>query len=443
MRFLGTRPAALAAATVTQLFTGQEVALEAEERKTLLFNDSTQDAAHRAGYVANRSFTFSLRSLLARNLDESGKPSALNDLIGNVLDSVEDPQALAAVVPPDLYDEPGVDRLLSGRGTGDLRTWKLIGERLAFATVMEFGLRSRQGRTLELTRTAAAEVVIDDQHRITMLARDVHMALPGQLLGTGLPTAERYLAFVRGLLERVRLRGGVQHRWLEPWLKDAGVTRFKIWGGRPDGMPAFPAGVAAPRFLLDGDKGRSDFDSTTARTGWYQDWARRCLGLDAPRATEYLRRLLPVLVDEGLLAARTAQDRTTKVYGLQPGHVEVRLLEDDIVNKAFVTCEACGWQQVVHPSRRTRWYGHPCPRYRCRGQITAPQPGQATVLSSGSTSFGGPRPRDYRDDYYRHLYRTGGTFRVVTAEHTGRSTPQDVWSPPPRTVGTGRRCGPR
>ncbi|MFE0245358.1 DEAD/DEAH box helicase [[Kitasatospora] papulosa] len=422
MRFLGTRPAALAAATVTQLFTGQEVALEAEERKTLLFNDSTQDAAHRAGYVANRSFTFSLRSLLARNLDESGKPSALNDLIGNVLDSVDDPQALAAVVPPDLYDEPGVDRLLSGRGTGDLRTWKLIGERLAFATVMEFGLRSRQGRTLELTRTAAAEVVIEDQHRITMLARDLHMALPGQLLGIGLPTAERYLAFVRGLLERVRLRGGVRHRWLEPWMKDAGVTRFKIWGGRPDGMPAFPDSVAAPRFLLDGDKGRSDFDSTTARTGWYHDWARRCLGLDAPGAAEYLRRLLPVLVDEGLLAVRTAQDRTTKVYGLQPGHVEVRLLEDDIVNKAFVTCEACGWQQVVHPSRRTRWYGHPCPRYRCRGQITAPQPGQATVLSSGSTSFGGPRPRDYRDDYYRHLYRTGGAFRVVTAEHTGMLT---------------------
>ncbi|WP_030385683.1 DEAD/DEAH box helicase [Streptomyces sp. NRRL S-241] len=422
MRFLGTRLAALAAATVTQLFTGQEVALEAEERKTLLFNDSTQDAAHRAGYVANRSFTFSLRSLLARNLDESGKPLALNDLIGNVLDSVEDPQALAAVVPPDLYDEPGVDRLLSGRGTGDLRTWKLIGERLAFATVMEFGLRSRQGRTLELTRTAAAEVVIDDQHRIAMLARDIHMALPGQMLGTGLPTAERYLAFVRGLLERVRLRGGLRHRWLEPWMKDAGVARFKIWGGRPDGMPAFPDGVAAPRFLLDGEKGRSDFDSMTARAGWYQDWARRCLGLDTPGAAEYLHRLLPVLVDEGLLAVRTAQDRTTKVYGLQPGHVEVRLLEDDIVNKAFVSCEACGWQQVVHPSRRTRWYGHPCPRYRCRGQITAPQPGLATVSSSGATSFGGPRPRDYRDDYYRHLYRTGGTFRVVTAEHTGMLT---------------------
>ncbi|WP_351222528.1 Zn-binding domain-containing protein [Streptomyces sp. NPDC002133] len=428
IRFLGTALAALASATVTQLFTGGDIALVPEERKTLLFNDSTQDAAHRAGYVANASYKFSLRSLLAHNLDESGAPVALNDLIGNVLDSVDDPQALAAVVPPDLHDEPGVDRLLSGRGTGDARTWKLIGERLAFATVMEFGLRSRQGRTLELTRTAAAEVVIDHPDRITALARDLHLSLPGQLMVSGgLPTPERYLAFVRGLLERIRLRGGVRHRWLEPWIKDAGVARYKIWGGRPDGMPAFPDGMAAPRFLLDGQKERSAFDAVTGRQGWYQDWARRCLGLDTAGATEYLRRLLPVLVEEQALSVRTAQDRTTRVYGLQPGHVEVRLLDDDVVNKAYVSCADCGWQQVVPPERRTRWYGHPCPRYRCGGMLRAPlTDGWATgadVRSSvGSSGFAASRARDYRDDYYRRLYLTGGTFRVVTAEHTGMLT---------------------
>ena len=423
MRFLGTRLAALAAASITQLFTGGEVALLPEERKTLLFNDSTQDAAHRAGYVANRSFSFSMRSLLAHNLEDSGEPLPLNDLIGNVLDAVDDPETLAAVVPPDLYDEPGVDRLLSGRGTGDLRTWKLIGERLAFATVMEFGLRSRQGRTLELTRTAAAEVLLENPDRITALARDLHLALPGQQLAVGpLPTPERYLAFVRGLLERVRQRGGVRHRWLEPWMKDAGVTRFKIWGGRPDGMPAFPDGLAAPRFLLDGPKDKSIFDTVTGRQNWYQDWVMRCLGLDSGAATEYLRRILPILADERLLAVRTAQDRVTRVYGLQPGHIAVRLLADDAVNTAFVSCEACGWQQVVPPEQRSHWYGHPCARYRCTGVLTPPQTGPSPSSSSAANSFGGAQPRDYRDDYYRHLYLTGGTFRVITAEHTGMLT---------------------
>lgn len=424
IRFLGTAQAALASATVTQLFTGGDIALLPEERKTLLFNDSTQDAAHRAGYVANASYKFSLRSLLAHNLDESGAPTALNDLIGHVLESVDDRDALAAVVPPDLHDEPGVDRLLSGRGTGDARTWKLIGERLAFATVMEFGLRSRMGRTLELTRTAAAEVVMDDPGRVTDIARDLHLSLPGQLLVTGeLPTPERYLAYVRGLLERLRLRGAVHHRWLDTWMKEAGSNRFVIWGRRPEGMPAFPEGVAPPRFLLDGQKDKSEFDVVTGRLGWYQDWTRRCLGLDAAGATEYLRRLLPALADQRVLATRTTRDRQTRIHGLQPGHIQARLLDDAVVNKAFVSCEDCGWQQVVAPERRTRWYGHPCLRYRCKGTFTAPQPGAPSSGSSGPGvgGFGSAavRERDYTGDYYRRLYLTGGTFRVVTAEHTG------------------------
>ncbi|WP_351232253.1 DEAD/DEAH box helicase [Streptomyces sp. NPDC002133] len=424
IRFLGTALAALASATVTQLFTGgQKLALAPEERKTLLFNDSTQDAAHRAGYVANASYKFSLRSLLAHELVNAGGPLALNDLIGNVLDSVDDPQALAAVVPPDLHDEEGVDRLLSGRGTGDARTWKLIGERLAFATVMEFGLRSRLGRTLELTRTTAAEVAVEEPDKVVALARDVHLALPGQLgLDAGLPTPERYMAYVRGLLERLRMRGGVRHRWLETWIKEAGVNQYLISGRRPEGMPAFPEGyVAPPRFLLDGAKEKSKFDTVTGRGNWYQDWTRRCLGLDAAGATEYLRRLLPVLADEGVLSGRTAKDRTTRVYGLQPGHIQVRILEDDVVNKAFVSCEECGWQQVVPPERRTRWYGHPCPRYRCAGMLTPPQSGMSST-GAGSGGFGGKLERDYTDDYYRRLYLTGGTYRVVTAEHTGMLT---------------------
>ncbi|MGW3977170.1 DEAD/DEAH box helicase [Streptomyces mirabilis] len=431
IRFLGTAQAALASATVTQLFTGGDIALVPEERKTLLFNDSTQDAAHRAGYVANASYKFSLRSLLAHNLDESGAATTLNDLIGNVLDSVDDPEALAAVVPPDLHDEPGVDRVLSGRGTGDARTWRLIGERLAFATIMEFGLRSRLGRTLELTRTAAAEVVVEEPERVTDLARDLHLALPGQLVMTGgLPTPERYLVYVRGILERLRLRGAVRHRWLEQWIREAGSDQFLISGRRPDGMPAFPEGVAPPRFLLDGQKDKTKFDVVTSKQGWFQDWTRRCLGLDAVGATEYLRRLLPALADEHVLSVRTAKDRTTRVYGLQPGHIQVRLLDDSIVNKAFVACEDCGWQLVVPPERRTRWYGHPCPRYRCKGYLTPPPPrmprpegSDGESIGSGSgfgvAGFGGIQERDYTNDYYRRLYLTGGTFRVVTAEHTG------------------------
>src|SRR5262249_46642729 len=47
IRYLGAGLATLASVAITQLFTGGELACD--ERKTLLFNDSVQDAAHRAG----------------------------------------------------------------------------------------------------------------------------------------------------------------------------------------------------------------------------------------------------------------------------------------------------------------------------------------------------------------------------------------------------------
>lgn len=403
-RFIGSGPAALASVAITELFTGGR--LPARHRKTLLFNDSVQDAAHRGGFVANRAYGFSLRSLLTSTLraqQPDAEPVALNDLIAEMVTDASIPANLPAVVPPDLHDRTDIDALLSGQSPGSARTWALIGQRLAFATVLEFGLRSRSGRTLELTRTVAAEVALDEPDVLAGLARDLHLrgnARIGQLPGPG-----RYLAYLRGLLERLRLRGAISHHWLDTWLAAAGTRRFgTIWGNRADGMPAFARGMPAPAFLLDREKKRSEFDRVDARQGWYADWTARCLGMAPHEATAYLARLLPMLADQQVLATRVAGDGATVVYGLRPGHVRVRPLAAAQVNEAGVSCDVCGWEQTVHPGRTGDWAGHPCPRYRCTGTLAA---------HTG---------RDFTGDYYRRLYTEAEPFKVVTAEHTGALT---------------------
>ncbi|MER5418210.1 DEAD/DEAH box helicase [Streptosporangium roseum] len=402
IRFLGAGLASLAAVTVTQLFAGNQ--LEIEQRKTLLFNDSVQDAAHRAGFVANRSYAFSLRRLLAARLDPE-TPILLNDLVADLAAAASEADVLPAVVPPDLHDRPEVDAILAQETAGSKQAWDLIGERLAFAAVMELGLRSRQGRTLELTRTAAAEVVLSAPAKIADLARDVHTSMSGMI---ELASDDRYLAYLRGLLERLRYRGAIKHVWLDRWLANAGTSRYNaIWGRRPEGLPAFPRGLSAPTFLLDRQKRKSEFDRVDADQGWYQDWTTRCLGLDRGAAGVYLSRLLPMLAGEGVISARVADDGATKVYGLQPGHIQIRSLEDSQVNDAGIGCDTCAWEQTVHPGLFDDWYGQPCPRYRCGGHLT----------NRGS--------QNHKLDYYRRLYlaRGGeGVFRVVTAEHTGALT---------------------
>ncbi|MEW1599441.1 DEAD/DEAH box helicase [Streptomyces sp. NPDC093808] len=415
IRYLGTGSAAMAAASITQLFTGGELDKKLREDKTLMFNDSVQDAAHRAGFVANRSYTFSLRALLAEHL-KYDEPKALNDLIADVVEATTDKDTLAAVVPPDLHVYKGVEKLLSGKGRGgSMPVWRLIGQRLAFEALMEFGFRSRNGRTLELTRTAAADVRIEDPAAVVALVKRVHE----ECVRDGVPLIAqddtRYLAFVRIFLERLRTRGAVAHKWLDKYVDEAGTSRYFIWGKRAPGMRAFPKGIAAPVFLLSQPKNGSEFDFATGRLSWYERWAGRCLELPRELAPEFWARLLPELAGLGLLSVRTPRDTSLRVYGLKPGNIEARLLDDEQVRHAYVRCPVCFWEQTVHPSLLDQWHGQPCPSYRCRrGRLVAGDRPEGLGVHH--------RDRDYTKDYYRRLYRGAGTYQVVTAEHTGMLT---------------------
>jgi replicative superfamily II helicase len=398
--FLGAGLATLASVAITELFTGGELAVN--ERKTLLFNDSVQDAAHRAGFVADRAYTFSLRALLTRQIPED-TPMALNDLLGDLLAAAIEQETLAAVVPPDLHGLPGVHEMLSGSAVPP-DTWELVGERLAFAAICEFGLRSRQGRTLELTRTAAIEVAVPEAGHIAALAKDVHLRLSGQITTDDtLPGIDRYLTFIHGLLQRLRTSGAIKHHWLDRYIHNGGVRRWLIWGGRQTGMPAFPRGISAPTFLLQRPRRGSGFDFGGAPGSWYVDWAMRCLGLPRTTAPTYLSELLPVLAESGVISAHTTE-HNEHVFGLLPGHLHVRLIPDDLFDSSVLACDECHRYQTLFPGNENVWRDEPCPRFRCRGALRP----------AGSRAS-----RNFQVDYYRQLYRSAGPYQVVASEHTG------------------------
>ncbi|MFD7944688.1 helicase-related protein [Streptomyces sp. NPDC059744] len=463
IRFLGAGVAPLASVVVTQLFTGGELPKSDEKgrdrRRTLIFNDSVQDAAHRAGFVASRAWKFSLRSLIHEQLHwrsendpaygKEGVP--LNELIASLVSRAAVPgeSLLASVVPPDLHDLDQVKRLLDGKKRVPGSTWNLVGERLAFNTLMEFGLHSRLGRTLELTRTVAAEVHLPDPKRAAKAAEALHDKLlddhlrqqlplerpedgaageqadnnddavgsPHPLPPAGPERLRRFEGFVRGLLEHVRQSGGIHHSWLNSFIDDEGRNRYLISFRRPEGMPAFGRNSEAPAFMLVGARtGRTDFERVDTRESWYVDFAHRCLGLDPAVASTYLAQLMPLLAGEdiGALAHRPTGDakqgtnRDHGVYGLTPGHVRVRPLADEQTAHAALTCPECGWTQTVPPERVPAWQGLPCPLKRCGGALTVP-----------SAAADGRAARDYRQNYYRRLYRESGPYSVVAAEHTG------------------------
>ncbi|WBP89960.1 DEAD/DEAH box helicase [Kitasatospora cathayae] len=411
MRFLGAGTATLASVATTQLFSDR--GLHGDERKLLVFTDSVQDATHRAAFIANRSFGFTFRGLLSEQL-RVGEPVAVHDLASNAADAVVAAAGrgsrakLAAIVPPDLRENPDILTLLDSSSEFSEAGAEMLHARMVFQTLLEFGLRSRLGRTLELTRTAAAEVLLPDLPGLCALLRDRHQRIPGQI--TLPPDEAEYAVYLRGLVERLRLRGALYHPWLAAFIAQGGARRWPVWGGRPTGMPAFPRGMAAPRFPVAGGGRTTEFDSLTREGTWFADWGRRVLGCELREARALAEQAMRLLAQQEVLATYPGEAGET-VYALRPRNVLVHRIsdaesdgvahpEDLDANACGVRCDTCTWRHTVPPNRRRDWLGTPCLRYQCPGRFIQDD-------------------RDYSTDYYRHLYTVDRPGDVLTAEHTG------------------------
>jgi len=377
IRFLGSSVATLLSVGLTQLF-GSD-ALPDPEKKTLVFTDSVQDAAHRAAFIEGRAFQFNFRSALIGAV--AGTSSSLTEAAANLTGEATD-RDRCALAPPDFVRRKNLhgEWLTHDKGR---RRRKLLAERIAFQAHLELGLSSRLGRTLELTGAAGVEVDVD-LGVAADLARDIHQNLPEGGFPTTSPLA--YRRWLLGLLEHLRTRGGVQHRWLDRYIADDG-RRWSIWGASADGMPKFPRGRPAPGFFTTGPAADTEFIGLRPRgESWVTDWTRRCLGV----ATAEARALLEPVVDA--LAGHTGPlDRRTsgsgaKVYGLRPERVVLH------VEQVRLQCPLCHHLQPSTLGREELWDGAPCPRMRCEGILGLIGPGAGELLPHAVPV--GPHPPD-------------------------------------------------
>ena len=382
IRFLGLQVASLASVSLNTMFSSDNVA--DNERKIIAFTDSVQDASHRASFFAGRTYRINLRSLMSRVLVEAGS-TTLADLGQALLDEAHTPQEIHSLVPPDLLRDRDV-RTLWGDAPNALGR-ELLARRLAFETQLEFGLRSRVGRTLELSGAAVAEVSLENFDECVELVHEHLVEVTGSSDG-------RVSQWINGVIERLRMRGGVVHDFLGNYIEDNG-RQWHIWGGRPSGMPPFTPGQGRPVFASTAARG--DFDSLSAVSStptWSIDWARRTLDLEPAQARDFTIAAFALLARHGGLVEHRTPAGT--VYGINPASIHVHDVEDD---GTMLSCDLCGQRHPV-TSHKSEWIHAPCLRYRCDGQYQV-------------------HANDGRSNYYRGLYRRGITRRVVAGEHTG------------------------
>lgn len=402
IRFLGSAIATLLSVSLSTLFGA--AGLDAVEKKALVFTDSVQDAAHRAGFVASRSHVLTLRAVLREAVGD--RERSLTELVDAAIDLAgEDPAKRHRLLPPEFADSEDFRDFWASPHEAHRKPRATVRRRLLFDAALEFGLQSRIGRTLEQTGALAAFV---DGGSPAALALDARTAIKGETVEQQLAhpldgLADAHLTrWARGVLEHIRLQGGIQHEWLDLFVKEDG-NRYRIWGGRrrDEGMPAFPKGRSAPAFPRVGGRKSSDplLDPVTDTQSWYARWTAKTLGVSAHYGARLARALLARLAARQVLHAVNT-DSGGVAYAIPPDRVIVAptSAEDLSAQRHRLVCDVCHTGFSGSVITTSQLDGAPCLLARCSGTL--------------DTQAMDP------DNYYRKLYASADMRVIVAREHT-------------------------
>ncbi|WP_341514011.1 DEAD/DEAH box helicase [Rhodococcus qingshengii] len=398
IRFLGSAIATMLSVSLSTLF--GTPGLDPREKRALVFTDSVQDAAHRAGFVQARSRALTLRTLIRQALEDGD--TNLDALAHKMITMAGNDRAKRyRLLPPELADRDDFSKFWStarlSRASATLSGF--VTKRLQLDIAMEFGLRAGVGRTLTRTGTALAEVDVSPSV-LLLCARDV---LDGQDVQLALDTYTdaQLVRWVRGTLEHMRIRGAIAHDWFEKFRTDDG-NRWWITGGRKrsQGMPGFGRGNSAPGFPVLGTVNRrdSDFEPVASARGWYASWTAKALAV-SPAEGAVLSRLLFERLRHRDVVGELAGGSGTRTFHLTPDSVVARPISDSEISDKTVSlgCSNCGDSIISGHDTVDQLVGGPCLIAACAGTLER---------------------RRIDDNFYRQMYTVTDIRRVVAREHT-------------------------
>ena len=394
---LGSRAASLSSTAISRL----QASAHADDPKLIAFSDSVQDAAHRAGFFAARTWSGVVRQALDWSVvrHEGAPLSELIDGFGPgwrarlAEAGVDDAGFVATFLAPDQQWRTDWERL---RADGALPPDSpllstIVPQRLRWEALVAFGLHARRGRTLE--RTGRATVFPDP----VALDEAIGLALPRlreEIAELASLDEVALRGFARGLLWQLRTRGAFWDPVMERYLHDAGKP-FSLTNQRLNAHLA-PVGPASrlPRLLsLEPVTHRFDAVAGGAGAGWYHAWFDHTLaGADAvlasaSRVAAY-REVLQALERSGLLRAHEFRQHT--LWSLDPATWRVT------TDVATLACGRCRQRVQVAGVERDAWDGSACLRVHCGGRLS---PARAEARAPAATDAAPP-------------------VRLVAAEHT-------------------------
>lgn len=198
-----------------------------DDKKTIVFSDSVQDAAFRASAFNSRTWRFALRNNAVDYLAGFDEAPSLRRFLDGQYDAYRTayPDAAEFIMrftPANMTWMDEYQRVASGNAGGPYQRSLLekLRNRLRIKTLHELGSRSRIGRTLEKTGCAAIGY---KQETLASIAMDVRSKVRARIGEDALLEHEEdWLHLTLLLLDTLRLDGAFIDPLYEGYLKEAG-----------------------------------------------------------------------------------------------------------------------------------------------------------------------------------------------------------------------------
>jgi DEAD/DEAH box helicase domain-containing protein len=396
LSLMGLRSATEISACISQLF-GSKFN---DDKKALAFSDNVQDASHRAGFFNARTWRFGFRTALQHYVKNGGAGQSLSDFTKGFIDywhqRIDDESFVGFFIAPNMTWMKAYEDMVQKRklGKDDLAVKLMsdIEKRISYEIMLEYGLTSRIGRTLE--KSSCSCLAFPTNELLTVADR-VQERVKNEIGNIAFKSSKHYGQMIAGYVNLMRQSGAFEDKAFSQFLAENGNT-YLLSSDHVSWMPGRQSGRNTPRFIYKSDipsRKNANFDVVSDRK--YTDWISSFYDgfmIDSSTFVLISQVILDELVKSGLVVEIQTKSNYV-VYGLNKSHVYIT---DKVLQ---LKCDTCGIGYSVAEDNKTLWEGAPCTRHICSGSL---------AIDSNDEL-----------DYYGKLFTFGDIARINAREHTG------------------------
>ena len=402
LSLMGLRSATEISASLSQMFASKFN----DDKKTLAFSDSVQDAAHKAGFFNSRTWRFGLRTAIQKYCTEFGAGKSLAEFQEGFIKywhgRMTDEEFVSFFIPPNLTWKHAYEDMIENRKFGKDKQAQIlmheIEQRLKYEIMLEYGLTGKIGRTLE---KSGCSVISFNPEDISMIAEVVQERSINELGVFTSETIEDYERMVAGYLNIMRQNGAFKDSAFDAYTKND-FHGYLLSSDYNRWMPGRQSGRNTPRFIAEKlGTSKKNYDYDAPGSNKYSYWIAECCKTFMVEESNYraiCQFILEAAVKQGVVSI-VPSSSNFKIYGLNKEKVFIS------ENVKQMRCGTCGTIYAVSAENARFWEGAHCQRSHCHGEIE----------EDSSIGLG----------YYGKLYHAGDQERINAREHTGLLERQD------------------